>query len=73
MDYCKLLKEAESAYHRLMTGGAVAEFRDSNGELVRYTAQSAPRLKIYIQELKTKCSGSIGGGLDAIRPFGGVF
>lgn len=46
------LEEAENAYHLLMTGQSVAEFRDQNGEVVRYTAASANRLAAYIQSLK---------------------
>ena len=47
-----LLQEAETAYHRLMTGQAAVEFRDSNGEMVRYSAISANKLNAYILSLK---------------------
>jgi len=46
------LAEAELAYHRLMTGGAVVELRDQNGEVIKYTQASATRLASYIQYLK---------------------
>lgn len=46
------LAEAEAAYHALMIGQSVAELRDSNGELVRYTPANAGRLLAYIQSLK---------------------
>lgn len=46
------LDEAEQAYHALMTGSSVAELRDHNGELVRYTPANAVRLAAYIQSLK---------------------
>lgn len=46
------LEEAEAAYHRLLTGQAAVEFRDSNGEMVRYSATNANRLLGYILSLK---------------------
>jgi hypothetical protein len=46
------LIEAEDAYHQIMTGQSVVEFRDQNGELVRYSAVNANRLAAYIQSLK---------------------
>lgn len=52
IDKHTLLAEAEAAYHRLLTGESVAEVRDQNGELVRYFAPQAARLKAYILELK---------------------
>lgn len=58
------LQEAESAYHRLMTGQSAVEFRDFNGELIRYSAISANKLQAYILDLKMKLGliapGSIG-------------
>lgn len=46
------LADAEKAYHALMTGQSVAEFRDQNGELVRYSPANAQRLQGYILSLK---------------------
>lgn len=46
------LTEAEEAYHRLMTGTSAVELRDSNGEMIRYTAANAYRLSAYIESLK---------------------
>lgn len=46
------LDDARKAYHSLMTGAAVAEFRDQNGETVKYSAISAPRLLAYIRWLE---------------------
>lgn len=46
------LKEAEQAYHKLMIGQSAVEFRDQNGEMIRYSAVSAPRLLGYIASLK---------------------
>jgi hypothetical protein len=46
------LDEAEAAYHKLMLGTSLVEFRDSNGEMARYNIASAPRLAQYIKQLK---------------------
>lgn len=55
------LEEAENAYHALMTGRSVVECRDSNGEMVRYTAANASRLAAYIEDLKRQLgTGSSG-------------
>lgn len=55
------LQEARAAYHALMTGTAVVEFRDQNGETVKYGQANANKLAIYIQELERKL------GLNAAR------
>ena len=52
VDLATRLAQAEEAYHALMTGQSVAEFRDQNGELVRYTPANAARLMVYIQTLR---------------------
>lgn len=54
LDLNTALQDAEQAYHRLMTGQSAVEFRDSNGELVRYSAISANRLMGYILSLKSQ-------------------
>lgn len=46
------LADAEAAYHALMIGQSIAELRDQNGELVRYTPANAGRLLAYITSLK---------------------
>ena len=51
-DLTTQLAEAEAAYHALMLGQSVAELRDANGELVRYSPANAGRLQAYIQSLK---------------------
>ena len=58
------LAEAEAAYHALMIGQSVAELRDQNGELVRYTPANAGRLLAYIATLKQQLglSGSFAPG-----------
>jgi hypothetical protein len=60
------LDEAEAAFHKLMTGASVAEFRDANGEQVRYTAANSGKLARYIQSLKDQIAGTESGPL---RPF----
>lgn len=62
------LKQAEDAYHRLMTGRQAVEFRDSNGEMVRYTAPNARLLYGYILGLRQQLG--IGSGS---RPMGVTF
>lgn len=61
------LVEAEDAYHTLLTGSAVAEFRDANGEMVRYTSANRSALARYIQSLKDQIAGTNGDG--PMRPF----
>lgn len=46
------LTAAETAYHNLMIGHSVAELRDQNGEMVRYTPASVARLSAYIDQLR---------------------
>lgn len=46
------LAAAENAYHLLMIGQSAVEFRDQNGETVRYTTANAGRLQAYIAYLK---------------------
>jgi hypothetical protein len=48
----QLLAEAEAAMHRLMTGTAVVEVKDSNGEQIKYNQASLTKLAAYIQNLK---------------------
>ena len=54
MTLAEKLVEAEAAYHELLTGKSVVELRDSNSEMVRYTAANANRLLNYIQSLKAQ-------------------
>lgn len=53
------LEQAEKAYHDLMMGKSLVEFRDSNGELVRYTPANAGRLAAYISGLKAELGLSV--------------
>lgn len=61
----QMLDEARVAYHALVTGQAVAEFRDQNGETIRYSKADTAKLAAYIASLeKTLDSDEI----DASRP-----
>lgn len=46
------LAEAETALHNVLLGKGVAEFRDSNGELVRYSKTDVRKLEAYIANLQ---------------------
>ena len=48
------LDEAEAALHDLAIGKSMAECRDSNGEMVRYTMASRPALLAHIAGLKRR-------------------
>lgn len=54
------LVDAEVALHALLTGSRVAEFRDSNGEFVRYTSASLADLRAYITDLKSQIAAEAG-------------
>lgn len=68
LDLNTALEEAEAAYHALLMGQSVAELRDSNGELVRYTPANATRLAAYIASLKIQLGISC---LGPARPWFG--
>lgn len=48
----QMLTEAQNALHALLTGSAVVEFTDQNGEKIRYTAAKKHDLIAYIAWLK---------------------
>ena len=50
-----------------MTGQSAAEFRDQNGELVRYTPANASRLLAYITSLKAQLGLLPAGALAPAR------
>jgi len=56
----ELLIEAQSAYHDLLIGKAVAEFRDQSGEVVRYSQADRRELNAYISDLKAQIAQSTG-------------
>jgi hypothetical protein len=51
------LKQAETAYHRLMTGTSVRVYVDQNGERMEYTAMNKGDLFVYIQQLRSEVGG----------------
>lgn len=58
--YTSRLAEAEEALHQLNIGSALAELRDQNGEIVKYSPASRPALRAYIAELRIKLGLSCG-------------
>jgi hypothetical protein len=52
-----LLTEARDAYHRLQTGTAAVQVRDSDGSFISYTPANLSRLKAYIRELEIELAG----------------
>lgn len=62
------LNEAETAYHELVTGRAVAEIRDQNGETIRYSKADLSKLQIYINSLKQTLTAASGSGLTGSGP-----
>lgn len=65
------LEEAQSAYHRLMTGTSAVQIRDSNGDSITYTTANASRLKGYIAELKAEIAGTSACYRKPLRPVWG--
>lgn len=54
------LAEAETALHNVLIGKGVAEFRDFNGELVRYSKTDTSSLRAYIKELQDQVAILLG-------------
>lgn len=54
MTLLEQLADAQKAYHDLMTGSAVVEVTDQNGERVKYNPANANRLAAYIQTLQNQ-------------------
>lgn len=60
-----MLDEAKSAYHALLLGEAVVEYRDQNGERVVRRPADIDKLKLYIEWLKAELgvsTNSVGNG-----------
>lgn len=57
MTLAEKLQQAESAYHKLVTGTQARVVVDQNGERVEFTAANAARLRMYIEELKAEAQG----------------
>lgn len=62
----------EARYDALMSGGAVVEFQDQNGEKVRYSSANAGKLLAYINELKAQLDCSFARTYRP-RPMGFIF
>lgn len=62
----EMLAEAEAAYHKLMTGTAVVEFTDQNGDKVRFSSANQQKLYLYIQQMRAAlnpaCAPRCGNG-----------
>lgn len=66
-----MLDEAQSAYHALMLGESVAEYRDQNGERVVRVRADANKLKLYIEWLKSELgttANAVGNGPMRVWP-----
>ena len=56
-DPCTLLAQARQARHDYLTGKGISEFRDQNGESVKYNAfKNIGDLDNYIAELDRQCN-----------------
>lgn len=64
MSLASQLSQAESAYHKLMTGTSARVVVDQNGERVEFTAANRAALYGYILALRAQ----IEGGLSAPTP-----
>lgn len=68
------ISEAETAYHKLMTGVQPRVFVDQNGERVEFVAAKAPDLYRYIGELKKSLPvGAAGRVANHTKPIGYLF
>ncbi len=65
------LKEALDAYHGVMIGGQVREFRDQNGEQIVYSSSNRTALLSYINWLRSVLGYGRLHGL--VAPPAGVF
>lgn len=63
----EMLDEAKQQYHLLITGQAAVEFRDQNGEMVRYTQANRSALQTYIQRLEAKVNATPTGNSGPMR------
>jgi hypothetical protein len=66
------LVEAESAYHRLMTGDREVEVQFSDGRRMRYSETTARDLKRYVDELRAEIVHQI-SSVPAAGPVGFLF
>ncbi len=57
--YTRRLLEAREKRHALLTGNAVEQFVDQNGEQVKYTKMNIRDLEAYIAELEVLLNPSL--------------
>lgn len=66
LDPCTLLAQARKARHDFLTGKSISEFRDQNGESVKYrNFASLSDIDQYIRDLDAECNP---GSVRASRP-----
>lgn len=65
MDLVARIKDAEAAYHRLMTGRQAVKVT-IDGQETEFNRTSAPLLRAYIAQLKAELAGRVAGGGGAI-------
>jgi hypothetical protein len=70
---CQLLAEAESAYHALMTGQALVEITDQNGDRVKFAQARKSDLYTYIQNLRSQCPDTVNTTIVVTGPAGFYF
>lgn len=63
-----LLKEAEAAYHSLMTGTSARVVVDQNGDKVEFTPANSTKLAGYITQLQLALGISPAGGARPAGP-----
>ena len=68
-----MLVEAEAAYHALLTGTAVVEVVDQNGEKVRFTPANRYALQNYIGTMRAELCQQAGFGVNPNSPMGFFF
>ncbi len=61
MTLAQRIADAETALHDLMTGKAVVEVVDQNGERVRYSVANRAQLQAYLQSLKAELANEVAG------------
>ncbi len=70
--YQTRLTQAEQSYHDLITGKAVEQFVDQNGEQVRYTKATVAGLQSYIASLRSALN-PVFAAYNRKRPIGFTF
>jgi hypothetical protein len=72
-DPCALLEEARQAKHDFLRGQSISEFRDQNGESVKYrNFATLQDLNAYIADLEGQCNPGYARARRN-RPLGFIF